>query len=198
MSKKLIIEQVDTALKTMGFVRRGAVWNRPSDNLVEVVDIQISKNADTYTLNAGVLDRMAHEIFWGEHAPELVEQPQCTIGDRVGNLIDGKDKWWSLDDPTRQGDQLMQSIAAILRFLSESLSRQQMIQWLEENEVTKKRYPPPIINLAILKALTGLSSEALAILDELQSKLSGPWQDRVAQVRKRLSAENLQNPVKAR
>jgi Domain of unknown function (DUF4304) len=195
MSKKLIIEQVDAVLKPLGFLRRGDVWNRLMDNLVEVVDVQFSKNADSYTLNAGVLDKAAHQIFWDEQPPEFVEQPQCTIGVRVGNLLDGKDKWWALDDTMDDAGQLKSSVAAILDFLGLSASRQKMIDWLDDNEVTKKRYPPPVINLAILQALTGQLPTALAILNELQEKVSGPWLDRVLQVGERLS---LQNPVKAR
>jgi hypothetical protein len=187
MSKKLIIEQVDAVLKPLGFLRRGDIWNRFTDNLVEVVDVQVSKNADAYTLNAGVLDKGVHKIFWDELPPEFVEQPQCTIGVRVGNLIDGKDKWWPLDDANDDEGQLKLSVAAILKFLGLSLSRKKMINWLDDNEVTKKRYPPPIINLAILQALNGQPPAALATINELSEKVSGPWRDRVLQVRERLN-----------
>ena len=187
MSKNLIIERVDAVLKPLGFLRRGDIWNRSTDDLVEVVDVQVSKNADAYTLNAGVLDKVAYKIFWDELPPEFIEQPQCTIGVRVGNLIDGKDKWWPLDDTTDDEGQVKLSVAVILKFFGLSLSRQKMIDWLNDNEVTNKRYPPPIINLAILQALNGQSQAALATIDELHGKVSGPWRDRVLHVRKRLS-----------
>ncbi len=190
MSKKLIIGQVDAFLKPLGFLRRGDVWNRFTDNLVEVVDVQVSSNADTYTLNAGVLDKAVHKIFWDELPPEFIEQPQCTVGVRVGNLINGKDKWWALNEDTDNEEQLKVSVAAILEFLRSSVSRQKMIGWLEDNEVTKKRYPPPIINLAILQALNSQMSAAMATIDELQEKVSGPWRDRVLQVRERLNLAN--------
>jgi Domain of unknown function (DUF4304) len=183
MSKNAIIKQIDAVLKPLGFLRRGAVWNRSSDFSVEVIDVQISRNGDTYTFNAGVLDKAAHEIFWAEGAPDFVEQPDCTVGVRIGDLIDGKDKWWDVGET----GSLEQSIQLILAFLKDVHSREKMAQWLEDAEVTKKRYPPPIINLAILQALLGRAEASKSTLNDIESKVSGLWQGRTAKVREQLS-----------
>lgn len=179
----MIIEQVDAILKPLGFRKRGAVWNRSRDDNVDAIDIQISRNGDIYTLEAGVLNRAVHEVFWGVAPEEFVEPPMCTVSVRAGNLLYGTDKWWNVGD---QGDAIPAAIATLLDFINRAHSRTGMMQRLIETEVTNNRYPPPAINLAILKFQNGELQEARKILDDLRKKTSGPWLERVAQIEDRL------------
>lgn len=195
MSSSSITRKVDAILKPLGFQKRGAIWNRLSDSVIDVIDIQTSKSGDTYTLNVGVLDREVHEVFWGEAVAETVEPPMCTVSARVGDLMYGTDKWWKTDTSESEQDSITKAVAAAISFLDRTHTRPQMTRLLTDTDVTQKRYPPPIINLALLSALEGKVAEANAMLDELQDKLSGPWLERIKQVRERLS---LPLPGKAR
>jgi hypothetical protein len=98
MSETSVIRELDNLLKPLGFTRQKTSWNRRSGNVVEVITVQISKTGDTGTVNAGVLDMDAYVKLWGTEPPALVEEPACTVSARVGDLIDGKDLWWQLND----------------------------------------------------------------------------------------------------
>lgn len=179
----MITEQVDAILQPLGFRRRGAVWNRSRDDNVDAIDIQISRNGDTYTLEAGVLNRATHEIFWGTEIEKFVEPPMCTVSDRAGNILYGADKWWNVND---QNDEISMVIAKVLDFIGQMHTQAGMMQRLIETEVIKNRYPPPVINLAILKFKNGKPQEARKILDDLRRKTSGSWLERIAQIENRL------------
>ena len=59
-------------------------------------------------------------------------------------------------------------------------------RWLTDTQVTKKRYPPPIISLAIIKSFLGEDAEARALLDDLHKKSVGAWRPRIAEVAEQL------------
>jgi hypothetical protein len=150
MSKKDLLGKFDNFLKSLDFTRKKTTWNRRSGSVVEVIDAQISKSGDTVTVNAGVLDNGVYQELWGSEPPAFVEEPGCTVRERVGYLIADKDLWWPLHD-----DQVGEKIATaitdhVLPFITRMRSRQEMVRWLTETQVVKKRYPPPIINLGNL------------------------------------------------
>jgi hypothetical protein len=61
-----------------------------------------------------------------------------------------------------------------------------MVQWLTDTQVVKKKYPLPIINLAILHDLLGNSPEGCALLAEVQKKAIGAWRAKASEVAERL------------
>ena len=186
MSVKTVTAQLDRLLKPLGFARQKTTWNRRSNSTVDVVDIQVSKAGDAITVNAGVSDTDAHALLWGNELSDFIEQPSCTVCARIGELIDGTDKWWQLGDGG-VADELTEKVATqVLPFLERMHAREAMEQWLIDARVTKKKYPAPIINLAILKSRTGKAVEACTLLAELQKKLVGPWRTRTAEVARRL------------
>src|SRR5690606_12703069 len=179
-------KQLDDLLKPRGFTRQKTAWNRKSGYVVEVIDVEISKAGDTATVNAGVLDTDVHVKLWGSEPPAFVEVPACTVRARVGELIDGKDLWWQLNDG-QVTEKVSKAITDhMLPFVKRMRSRQDMVQWLTDTQVVKKKYPPPIINLAILQYLLGNSSEGCALLAEIQKKAIGAWRARAAEVAERL------------
>ena len=56
-----------------------------------------------------------------------------------------------------------------------------MERWLTDTQEVKKKYPPPIISLAIIKSSLGETAEACAILNELQ-KSAGAWRPKIVEV----------------
>lgn len=190
MSVKTISASIDAMLKPLGFQRQRTVWNRHTEFTVEVADVQVSKNGDLCTLNVGVLDKEVYEIFWGIEPPNFVEQPLCTVSARIGELIRGRDLWWPVGELAADYSQITQAIEAILSFFDQLNSRQGMVRWLTDSGVTRKRYPPPIINLAILHALIGQFSKSEALFNDLQSGISGPWLERIIEARDRLGVKS--------
>jgi len=189
MTKQTIIARLDRVLKPVGFVRRKARWNRRVDVFVDVIDLQISKDGDTITVNAGVLDTVVHVTLWGGATPAFVDETLCTVRARIGALIDDKDKWWELG-ARRSADDIADEVSArVLPFLERLHSREAMERWLTEAEVVRKHYPPPILSLAILKSLLGRTEEACAVLAQLREDPAGAWQTRFTDVAARLGCE---------
>jgi hypothetical protein len=184
MTKNSVIGRLDESLKPLGFKRHKATWNRRAGDVVEVIDVQVSKTSETITLNAGVLDMGVHVKLWGREPPAFVEEPDCTVRARVGELIDGKDLWWQLGD-NDVSDRVVKAVSDyVLPFVKSMCSRRNMTQWLLATDVAKKKYPLPIINLAILQSLSGNSPAGCALLMEVQKR--GTWRERAAEVAERL------------
>jgi hypothetical protein len=186
MSTREIIDAVGALLKPLGFTGPEAVWNRRVDGVVEAVELQLSKARDAVTVNAGVLDPEVYQTLWGSEPPRLVEVPLCTVGVRVGELGGGRDRWWPIDvDP--EATTLVPSVSDhVLPFLERMRSRAAMAQWLTDTQVQKKKYPPPILSLAILQSLLGRRSDACSLLADVEKDALGGWRARTAEVSARL------------
>jgi hypothetical protein len=74
----------------------------------------------------------------------------------------------------------------LVPFVERVRPREAMVQWLFDAEVTKGRYPPPVLGLAILLSLLGRSSEACAILADVERKCVGAWRARVDDIARKL------------
>jgi len=181
VGKRAFIAQLDGVLKPLGFARKGVTWNRKNNSVIEVVDVQTSKFGNGFTINAGVLDPDVHSRLWNTNASNFVHQPSCTVCVRIGELIDGRDKWWELNDPTGTVEVAVKVTAYVLPFLEQMCTRQGMERWLTDTQVVKKKYPPPIISLAIIKSSLGETAEACAILNELQ-KSAGAWRPKIVEI----------------
>lgn len=187
MNAKAIIEHVDGMLKPLGFARQKQTWNRRFGTFVDVVDLQLSKGGDTVTSNVGVLHREVYATCWGNCCPNFIEEPHCTVRMRLGELAGAKDVWWKLD-----ADNVVTSVGdALIRdgipFMNQMHSVDAMEHFLTNAQVEKKRYPLPIIYLAILNHEQGNRSTACRLLSSLKEKTIGEWLNRIDQVAARLS-----------
>lgn len=125
-------------------------------------------------------------MFWGREPGEFVEQPMCTVCVRIGELIDRKDKWWEIESSGTAGDVRDHVASHVAPFFERMHNREAMKQWLVDGEVQQKRYPPPIINLAILESFLGNRRQSCTLLNELLKKSTDAWHARVTEVAKRL------------
>jgi hypothetical protein len=187
VSRNEFIAQLDALLKPLGFARLETTWNRRGESVVEVIDVQFSKAGDSITVNPGVLDPEVHWTFWGSTPLGFVEQPGCTVCARIGELMDGRDKWWELNDGAAAVDAKKHVAAHVVPFLERMRTRETMKEWLTNTGVPRKRYPPPIINLAIISSLLGETEKACTLLAELHKKSVGAWRRRIAEVAERLN-----------
>ena len=187
MKTRSFIVKLDQLLSPLGFTRHATTWNRLTGSVVEVIDLQISKAGDAMTFNAGVLDPEVHTRVWRNQRAAFVEEPDCTVRARIGQLIDGRDKWWQAGD---EAEEVALAVAThVLPFLERTRTREAMREWLMNTGVVKKGYPPPIASLAIIMNLLGETAEACEVMRELRQKAGGEWRTRLADIAQELGCE---------
>lgn len=178
------MSQLNETLVPMGFTRRNTTWNRRSGQFIDAVDLQVSKSQDAFTVNAGVAEPMIYEACWQEKLREFVHVPDCIVRVRVGTLTSGTERWWNLEDALGASEAASQVLTEVVPFLDDLHSPQALEQRLREEEVVKRRYPPPIIYLALLTHRRGEVQEACQLLHELADATpSDAWAERVSLIR---------------
>ncbi len=177
---------VDGLLTQHGFVRKGWTWNSCKGSSVGVIDLQIGKTKDAVTVNVGVLCPEVYRLCWGKEVPSFVEEPECTVRARIGELSDGKDLWWAINDENINDGIISKISAYALPFIERMQSRKEMENHLIQSGVLTKKYPLPAMALATLKAIDGHMTEACEILNDLTKRVVGPWRIRVSEVAKRI------------
>lgn len=185
MKYKELIKGLDCVLGPLGFYGKKSVWNKRVGNFVLVVDLQLSKDKDFVTLNAGVVDAEAYAKVWGQSLPDFVDQPVCTVQARIGDLIDGRDIWWQLGNSGIACEINNSVTERVVPFLDRMCSRVEMVRWLSDTGVVSKRYPPPILSLAIMLIELG-RPEGAELLVEVGKKALGGWRKRAAEVAERM------------
>ncbi len=181
---RALVKQLDELLLPLGFRRTKRVWNRASGLYVDVVELQVSKSRDSMTVNLGVLDPEIYRQCWNEDAPRNVQAPHCTVRARLGELIDGKDTWWSIGCP-----EIIHAITAYgLPFLDRMHEHSAMEEHLQATEVAGRRYPDPasVIYLALLMNKRGDRAGACALIRQQLEKGRGAWQARFREIAERL------------
>lgn len=186
MNAKDVIARLDEMLKPLGFEKHKTTWNLKSSLFVDVVDLQTSKTGDMITINAGVLHLGVHGKYWGGDFPKFIEEPFCTVRVRIGQLLDGNDLWWQLNADDVANEITEKVCLQVLPFLEQMHSAEAMERFLTNAQVVKKKYPPPVIYLAILKHEMGDADSASKLLGDLKKTTVGAWQERISQITKNL------------
>lgn len=189
MTRKAVIEQANDLLEPLGFIRKGVLWNRKGNAVVEVIDLQVSKAGDAVTLNAGIFWGDVYREIWKKEPQGLVEEPFCVVRARVGEIVGNRDLWWSLDD-----DRTPQEVTNVLRehvlpFLSRVHAPEAIESFLEAAS-SKRRDPLAKISLAVVKHVNGDANSACRILREVQKTALGDWRKRAAELEERLGCES--------
>ena len=181
-----IVRHLDGLLAPLGFTRIARTWNRRRDRLIDSVDIQKHAVLDSITMNAGVFDPDVHKIVWSEPLPAIAEVPSCTVNERVGMLIDGFDRWWSLEDQ-RTVDALSAALTEhVLPYLDRMHTRSAMLTTLDAYDMAKRKYPLPRIHAAVLKWLAGDSNGCRDDLRALRKAARGDWTKKVDELERTL------------
>jgi hypothetical protein len=152
----------------------------------DVVDIQLRADGDAVTINAGVLSHTSYEKYADEKPPAFVDEAICTVRARVGQLIDGKDLWWSLDDPQTDNNILLKLTKYVLPFLTNMHSLNAMAEFLKESARSGSKYPPPLIYLAIINSELGNIAEACTSISDLRKTAPKAWQRKLYRIGTRI------------
>jgi hypothetical protein len=186
MNAARVANLIDSSLRLCGFTKRGRTWNRRLGQFVDVIHLQTSKSGDAITLNIGVLDPDVYSLCWGSDPPLFIDEPSCIIRKRIGQLMGELDLWWSLECDRSAEEALDALEKHALPFLDRTHSRQRMLDVLLESEVDKRKIPPEIIYLAILRFLSGDVRSACEELKAYSSVALGAWREKAERVSARL------------
>jgi hypothetical protein len=177
-----LLRRLDETLSPRGFRRHKHTWNRRTEGLIDVIDVQLSKSLDGVWVNIGVMDPEIYARAWLTEAPTFAYDPECTVRSRLGRLMGKGDAFWSLGDPFA-GDEMAVAIESeALPFLERLHEPLALERHLESSPQIRQPYPPPIIYLALLKHRCGEVAEARRLLLELRSRTNDTWSERVESV----------------
>ena len=179
MTKEQLISKIDEVLEKYQFYRSGSVWNRGYPDYVDVIDLQISKSKDTFTINAGVATKFIIHACWGTDGSDVVEEPSCTVRTRLGELLHGRDVWWGISDDDGVEEVLSGIQSASIPFFQLNHSIDHMIETLE-NDPASRRYPPGIIYLALLHYQKGDCDRCKEMFRSM--KLAGAWNQKASDI----------------
>ena len=179
MTKRQLISKLDDALGKYQFYRSGSVWNRDYADFIDVIDLQISKSKDTFTINVGVANKFVMQACWGIDGSDVVEEPKCTVRARLGELMYGRDVWWNLTDDDGVDEILSGIQNTAIPFLQHNHSVDHMIENLG-NDPASRRYPPGIIYLALLHQQKGESGRCREMFETM--RLTGAWNQKASEI----------------
>lgn len=179
MKKMQLISKINDVLEKYNFYKKGSIWNRNYADFVDVIDLQISKSKDMFTINAGVADKFIIRTCWGLDGSGMVEEPSCTVRARLGELLHGRDVWWNLSEGNGIGEVLSGIQDVAIPFLQLNHSIDHMIETLE-NDPASRRYPPGVIYLALLHHRKGESDRCREMFKSM--KLTGAWNQKASDI----------------
>lgn len=194
--KPLVAEYVDPILAAAGFRKRGMVWNRKCSGVVHVLDIQLSQwntaEEVSFTINLGVWIEAVWRACYDKSPPAWITPTKCWPALRIGQLLDGKDKWWSVNSSRATaavGAELRDVVAnTCLPFLDRLDSCAAVLAAAEEDP-RLRRHAQERLYHAILKHLVGLRDEARTALNDLVAETrNAAWREWMLDVAERLAS----------
>lgn len=179
MTKAQLISKIDDVLEKYQFYRNGPLWKRDYADFVDVIDLQISKSKDMFTINVGVADKFILHACWGMRGSDMVEEPSCTVRARLGELLHGRDVWWNLSDSAGIEEVLSAIHDVAIPFLQLNHSVDHMIESLERDPAAL-RYAPGVIYLALLHHRKGKADRCRDMFKSM--KLNDAWGQKVSDI----------------
>lgn len=184
-------------LQEHGFKQRGLTWNQAVDDMVRVLDVQLSKFSGPdridLTVNVGIWMRPVWRVSSAKKAPAFIEEHDCWPSFRIGQVMaefhrDAIDKWWTLvkiDDVRSVGVDMRESISSFcVPFLKRFSSLVDVKRFYDAADL--RIMPGGKLQLAILNNLLGDRESYERLIADLADKKFSFWHARVAEVVNRL------------
>ena len=119
-----VSERLKPFLVSNGFVRRSPHYFRKIENVYQIFNFQCSQwgsgESGSFTVNLSVTTPTLFSGFTGKNFPKNPTSVSWPISERIGNLVDNRDTWWSINNSTEPElitDQLINSyIPKALKF----------------------------------------------------------------------------------
>ena len=181
-----VIEKVNRLLlKPLGFVRKGALFNRRRGNIVDVVDFPMNKAGDAVTLEAGVQHDELYEALWEAPPPRFCNEAACIVHARIDALAEDQPAWWPLADPESPARAVSAMEGPVLRFLQGHHDLATIDRFLAQS-IEDERSPRSMLYLAIVRHRRGDAATANALLAEVARDANGDWSQRATTLAARL------------
>lgn len=163
MSRLSYARALDRALTPLGFVRENRGWIRQRGEIRDWVDLQKSSIDGSVTVNLFAKNLETERILRSIPCEKGLGIRQ--FGQRIGELIDGRDRWWKNDPngPTEIAEAVLQHGIPWLervRSLEDEASN-----WYGRGTTGSWRKPNLTV-LAVTLFRLGALHEALALFDE--------------------------------
>lgn len=186
-------DAVHNLLRPEGFKRRRNSWNRRDGSFVDALDLQISKSWTDFTVNVGVAYARAIEVVWEKPLGKFIPVAACTVETRAGRLVDGREAWWEVDDPTAA----IEVVALVRQYVLEFFERMHSLEtlagmladpddWIFGGALAN-RYPPPRLYLAVIYRDLDRPEDACKVLRTFSS--GNAWDDRIGNVARKLGCD---------
>lgn len=189
MTRRELTAHLDGILGPLGFARSQLTWNRRAGEFIDVIDIQFGKARPEFAINVGVLALEVCSMFEGQGLLGFVEESRCNIRTRMSALVDGRDKWWPIEGGGGNPDISAMLADYAIPFLDRMHSLVAMKDWLVAQNVVGKKYPPPIMYLAIIDHRLGNAQASCFMLGELRQRSPEAWGPKIDHVLDRLGCK---------
>ena len=165
--------------KGLGFKRNGNGFNRTTNDIVQVVNIQKSQwnHADnvSFTFNIGFFNSDIYKDSWDKDEPKFIREYECQIHFRLGHITKKMDYWYELNEKRTATDLESEIKNHLDNFLKPILDDNQTLislkELLRKNKDLKLTMPTADQILLLLK--TGDRGEAERLLrDEYKNSLN--------------------------
>lgn len=163
MTRLSYTSALDLALQPLGFTRVGRDWKRIRGEIQDWVNLQKSWVDGSVTVNLFAKNLETERIL--ESIPCDEDLGVVQFGKRIGELIDGRDRWWKNDPngPTEVAEAVQ--VFGIPWFERVRSLEDEASQWYGRGRTRPWRTPNQTV-LAVTLFRLGALDEALALFDE--------------------------------
>jgi len=186
MRRQSYAKALDLALRPFGFTRQGDDWIRIRGDMFECINRQSSWLGGV-TVNLDVKDLETEKLFLEIFADEGAIQILSSKEARIGELIDGYDRWWKKDEPNGPAEMAEAVVRYGLPWFDPILSlEEQAANWFDrEGALTSRGYHwPSLVQLALTLYRMGEVEEACRVVNKPVPRTAHPAAaQKVAKVR---------------
>lgn len=163
MTRLSYTKAIDKVLSPLGFQREARVWTCIREDIEERLNLQKSWIDGSVTVNVWAKDLETERILKSIPCEEILGIVQ--VGLRIGDLIDGRDRWWKNDPngPAEVAEAVR--VYAVPWFDQVRSLEDQAAKWYGRGSTTSPWRKPNLPALAVTLYRLGALEEALALFE---------------------------------
>lgn len=148
--KKIVNLTIKPILKDIGYRKKGNTWNLCEDELIKVVNVQLSSvNSSSeakFTINLGIFNQRFYNesLNIGRVNVQNIKEYDCEIRKRIGEICQQNDLWWKVyseqDNTTVLEDLKMKFIDYALPWLNSFKSLEDEYIYFNERQMHQKAF----------------------------------------------------------